>query len=198
MKRNKWMRVFLVTMGMGVCLSAFSAPKGVAVRLNVKGDLDKERSNEKDEKENKSTRSKLEEQCYTLSVQVVNTSRQPVAVDLECYFVGRRVDSNGKKGDRVICEKTKETLEIAGQKKVSKEVVSKVLSSAETVTSSSVKTKKSYSGSVYSGYIVVVRYEGEIVAKMASDTKYLSEQWLGKLAQTPKGFSNTKKKRKKK
>jgi hypothetical protein len=206
----------IVAMGLVIAFgSIFATPaKGVSVRVNVKADLDKEKDSAKSSSGKSSSRSKTEMQTYTLDIQVSNTSKQEDTFDLEWYFIKRPLDNKGKKGDPVLCAKGKKSLTIAGQKRFSHQVVSEALINTESKKSSSKKgrkgkggsssTKKGFSGSIYAGYVVLVRQEGEILTKYTSDSKYTSKEWLAKLdgpvqkGSSSKASSSSSKKKKKK
>ncbi len=210
MKKRNSLNLML-SMGLAIgFLSVFAtSASGAAARLNVKADLDKDKETTKNESEKKSSRSTVETQTYTLNIQVSNTIKQEDSFDLEWYFLSRSIDSKGKKGDPILCAKDKTSLTIGGQKRVSHEVVSKTLKNSESKKSSgsskSSGPAKSFSGSVYAGYVVLVRQDGKILAKYSNESKFTTEEWLEKLegsVQKSSGMSSLsssdKKKRKKK
>jgi hypothetical protein len=191
--------------------TADSAPvKRYAARITVKGELEKERDSSKNESEKNSTKTKTEKQHYELAITAANTGKQGGTFDLECYFFKRQLDDKGNKGDPVLCEKDKATLTLGGMKRAMHKVTSETLSWEESKSSKSSSGKsnssksssgKSISGEVYGGYIVLLRAEGEIIAKYSSDKKFLSKEWLSKLDQpvsSGSGSSSRNKKKKKK
>lgn len=192
-------RLFIIGL-LGFAVVAGAAPaKQYAARISVKGELEKDRSSSSTG--NKKTKS--ETQYYELKVTVANTGKQEGTFDLEWYFLKRPLDALGKKGDPVVCEKNKTSVTIAGMKRVVHPVKSRSLTWSESKTSSnnnsknSTAPKKSISGAIYGGYVLLLRADGEIVAKYASDKKFLSEQWLGTL-QAPVAQASNKKNKKKK
>jgi hypothetical protein len=92
--------------------------KDYAARIIVKEKLEKERESSKEENEKSSTKRKSETQMYKLGITVANTVKKEGTFNLEWYFLSRSLDSDGKKGDPVVCEKDKTTLTIGGMKKV--------------------------------------------------------------------------------
>jgi hypothetical protein len=206
----------IVAMGMAVGISTtFAAPAtGLAARLTVKGDLKKEQKSDKNESERSSTRSTTETLAYELDIQVSNTSKQEGTFDLEWYFIKRPLDSAGQKGDPVLCEKDKTSLTIGGQKRVAHKVVSQELVNSESKTSKessgnsdsskSSGSSKRFSGDTFAGYIVLVRHQGEILAKYSNEAKFTTDEWIAKLdgpvqrGSGSKAPASTEKKKKKK
>ncbi|VGO13826.1 hypothetical protein PDESU_02383 [Pontiella desulfatans] len=210
--------MFLLTMA-AVALSAgaaqAAAPKVHPVRIQVMGQLEKDRDSTKNESERSSSKSKTETQFYELQITLANTIKQEGAFDLEWYFFKRPLDGDGNEGDPVICEKGKTTMELGGMKRATHPVKSGTLTWSETKTSktssgnsnsnnSGSSSSKSVSGDVYDGYLVVARKEGEIIKTYASDKKYMDEKWLTKLddpveagRKASKGASSKKKKKEK-
>ncbi|MDF7825951.1 hypothetical protein P4B35_18115 [Pontiellaceae bacterium B12227] len=196
--------------GLAVVAGAVPA-KRYAARISVKGELEKDRDSSKNESANSSTKTKSEVQFYNLEVTVANTGKHTGTFDLEWYFLKRRLDAAGKKGDPVLSEKDKTTLTIAGMKRVVHPVTSSSLSWSESKSSknssgrnnnSSSSSKKNISGEIYGGYVLLLRADGEMVAKYASDRKFLSDEWLVQLqapvANTTPARKTKNKKRKKK
>ncbi len=166
--------------------SAFTAPvRGPAARINVTARLEKDRDSQKSKSKKSTTNTKQSAATYHLDIQVSNSSKPNASFDLEWYFLKRPIDKKGNKGDPVLCEKGKTTLEIGGQKRVMHKVVSATLTTTETKTSSKKKkgssTKKSAAGDVYAGYVVLVRHEGKILAKDSNENRFTSPDWLAKL-----------------
>ena len=206
-------RSYAVLGMMGVfalAISVSAAPKKHAVRLTVKGELEKERESSKQESEKRSTKYKTETQFYDLQITAANTIKQEGTFDLEWYFFKRDLNDEGDESDPVLCEKDKTTMTIAGMKRVTHPVKSSELSWSEIKTSKSSSGNsnnsgssggKSYSGSMYEAYVVLVKHEGQIVAKYSDEKKYLSQEWIGKLDMPvqagSKAASKSKKKKKK-
>jgi hypothetical protein len=187
--------------------------KSHAVRINVKGELEKDRETTKTETEKTSSKTKIETQYYELEITVANTVKQDGTFDLEWYFFKRNYGENGRLEDPVLCEKNKTTLEIAGMKRVTYPVTSKPLSWQESNNSKSGKNNnsndnntsgKSITGDEYGGYVILVKHAGTIVADYSDEKKFLTDEWLGKLdgpvesgrsASSPKKASKKKKKK---
>jgi hypothetical protein len=205
-------RLFIIALTSLTMISsmALSAPsKHYAARISVKGELEKERDSSKNESEKSSSKTKTETQHYELVITTANTGKQEGTFDLEWYFFKRSWEEKGKKGDPVLCEKDKTTLSLGGMKRQTHEVTSKTLRWEESKTSKSGKSSssknssgKSITGEMYAGYVVLLRAEGEIIAKYASEKKYLTEEWMDKLDQpvssSKRSSSKPKKKKKKK
>ncbi len=157
---------------------------GAGVGLVVKGDIKKDRTSDKKEDKNSSTKTSTETAVYAISIQVSNTSKQEGEFDVEWYFIKRPVEGDGAKGDPVVGEKGKTTLSIGPQKRTMHQVESRPLTCTETKTATSGKsggTKSSSSGDIFDGYIVLVKHDGEILAKQSNQARYLTEEWLSKL-----------------
>ncbi|MDZ8117072.1 hypothetical protein [Pontiella agarivorans] len=206
--KRKW----IILGAAGVLFAAATATAGTAkhaARVMVKGELEKERESSKDERENSSTRIKSESQHYELQVTVSNVIKKDGTFDLEWYFFKRNLDSEGEKSEPVLCEKDKVTLSIAGMKRVQHSVHSAELIWKETKTSKSSSNNnssgssggKTFSGSMYDGYVILVRNEGQIVAKYSDERKYLTPTWMGRLdmpVEAGSARSSAPKKKKKK
>ncbi len=178
----------LLVIGMAVGFGSFLATpvQAAGVRLTVKGDLDRDSKSEKKETKKSSRRSETESLTYELDIQVSNTTKQEAIFDLEWYFLRRPLDSKGKKGEPVLCEKDKIALTIGGQRRVSHKVTSETITNSESKTSKRSSgngpgSSKSFSGDVYAGYVVLVKKDGKILAKKSNETKFTSAQWLGTL-----------------
>ena len=204
--------VVLGMMGLlAMTLGVSAAPQKHAVRLMVKGELEKERESSKEESEKSSTKYSTETQFYDLQITVANTVKQEGAFDLEWYFFKRNLSEGGDKSDPVLCEKNKTTLTIAGMKRATHAVQSAGLLWGEVKTSKSRSGKdndsgsssgKTFSGSMYEAYVVLVKHKGQIIAKYSNEKKFLTPEWLDKLnvplQESSKDASKSKKKKKKK
>ncbi|WP_372796490.1 hypothetical protein [Pontiella sp.] len=200
--KTRWFVVGIV----GLALAAAAAPgKRYAARISVQGDLEKDRDSSKTESAKSNSSSKTETQYYDLKVTVANTGKYDGTFDLEWYFFKRPLDAKGKKGDPVLCEKDKTSLTLGGMQRTEHLITSGSLSWTESKSSksssgknSNSSAKKSISGAVYGGYVLLLRADGEIVAKNASDRKFLSDEWIAMLQAPVKKTvaSNTAKKRK--
>lgn len=185
--KTRWMVIGML----GLAMIAGAVPgKRYAARISVKGELKKERDSSKNETANSSSKTKSEVQHYDLQATVANTGKNAGTFDLEWYFLKRQLDGKGNKGDPAVCEKGKETLTIGGMKRVTHPVTSSSLSWSETKSSksgnsnrgnNSSSSKKNISGAVYGGYVLLLRADGQIVAKYSSDKRFLTEEWLQKL-----------------
>jgi hypothetical protein len=161
-----------------------------AVRINVKGELEKDRDTSKTESDKSSSKTKTETQSYELEVTVANTVKQDGTFDVEWYFFKRSYE-DGRLGDPVLCEKDKKTVSIAGMKRITLPVTSKPLSWQESKNNKSSKNSnnnnddkssgKSITGDEYGGYVILVKYEGEVLAEYSDEKKFLTDEWLGKL-----------------
>lgn len=205
-----------VMMGLATVVLAGVAVQGVyagkpAARISVKEKLEKDRDSSKDEKENSSTRTKTETQKYDLSITVSYTVQEQTDLDLEWYFLCRPLSASGDKGKAAVCEKGKTTLSVKGMSRKMHPVTSKELSWKEVKTSKSSKGNnsnssdtggKSFSGSVFEGYVVLVRVNGEIIAKHSNEKKFLTDEWIENLHEAPvvngSAKTTTQRKRRKK
>lgn len=198
--------LFSVALVFSMTGSAYA--KAQAVRINVKGELEKDRETSKTETDKASSKTKIEKQFYELEITVANTVKQEGTFDLEWYFFKRSYDEKGKLGDPVLCEKDKTTVKIAGMKRITHPVTSKPLSWQESKSSKSGNNNnsentsgKSITGEEYGGYVILVKYQGKIVAKYSDEKKFLTDEWLGKLdgpVESGKARSGSKKAKKKK
>jgi hypothetical protein len=205
MKRSYAVLGMMGVLAMAISVSA--APKKHAVRLMVKGEVEKKRESSKKESDKSSTKYKTETQFYDLQITAANTIKQEGTFDLEWYFFKRDLNDEGDKSDPVLCEKDKTTLTIAGMKRVTLPVKSSELSWSEIKTSksSSGNSKnsgssggKSFSGSLYEAYVVLVKYEGQIIAKYSDEKKFLTPEWIDKLDMPVQSGSKSASKSKKK
>lgn len=170
--------------------TVYSASGKYTARLNVKGDLEKDRDSSKNESDKSNSKTKSETQQYELEITAANTIKQEGTFSLEWYFFKRPLDKDGKKGDPVLCEKGKTSLTIGGMKRVTHKVMSKPLTWKEVKSSKSGNNKSSnsssskiISGDIYDGYVILLRAEGDIIAQYSSEKKFLSARWLGKMKQ---------------
>lgn len=163
--------------------------KRCAGRISVSGDLEKSRDSSKNEGDKSSSRSKTEAQHYELTITAANTGKIDGSFDVEWYFFKRALDKDGDKGDVVLSEKGKKTVKLKGLKRIVIPVNSKVLTWSETKSTtkgssnkSSSSSKKVISGEVYDGYLVLLKYNGEIISRYSPDRKCKSDEWLGKMS----------------
>lgn len=192
-----------------VSITLFSVLAGHAgsISISVNDDLKKDTETDKSGGGSSSKRTEAETQTYMLDIAVFNGGAEGGTFDLEWYFFKRSFNNKGDKGNPVICEKGKATLNIKARERVYQKVTSEGLNSSETKTTTNSRKRgrsrsnqtKSYSGAVYAGYAVLVRQNGTVVAKKATDSCYLEDEWLGKLnprTPTPKSSGNGARKRK--
>ncbi len=194
----RWMAGAAIGM---ICMAATPA-FAAGVGLTVKGELEKERTSDKTEGERTSSKTSTETAAYTLDIQVSNPAKQEVSFDVEWYFISQPLNEEGDEGDPILCEKGNTTLAIGPQKRAGHQAISKPLSKTETKTtressgnnddSDRSDSSKHVSGDVYAGYVVLVKYEGKVVAQKASETKFGTPEWLEKLAGEVQAISGTK------
>jgi len=166
-------------------------------RLSVKADLDKDRKVEKIEgKHNPNsnndnvriTRKATESQTYKLDITLSNPTPNTDTYQLEWYFMSRGV--NGKSSS-VMCEKGSKEFTIEGRKRIKHTVTSKTLTNGSSKQSGGNDRgdrntpKARASGSVYTGYVVLVRHGDKILAKASNNNSFLKEDWLEKLKAPP-------------
>ncbi len=170
-------------------ISSEAATKGLAGRISVSGNLEKDRNSSKEEGEKSSSRSKTETQFYDLKVTAANTGKTEGTFDVEWYFFKRPLDNKGKKGDTVLAGQGKKTIQLKGMKRQVIPVQSEVLSWSETKSSkssskknSSSSSKKTISGAVYGGYLVLLKADGEIISRYSPDNKMKSDDWLREMS----------------
>ncbi|WP_372807931.1 hypothetical protein [Pontiella sp.] len=177
--------VFAGAMSCGAASGQYSA------RISVTGQLEKERDSSKNESTKSTAKTKSESQHFDLKVTVANTGKEEASFDLEYYFFARHLTSDGDKGEPVLVQKGNEAVTLAGMSRDTIPVVSSSLSWSETKTtssgnsnnnSSSSSQKKTVSGSVYDGYVMLLRADGEIVAKYSPDRKLLTDEAIASLA----------------
>ncbi len=193
--------VFIATLAATVAtLAPFAgAAEGIPVapsaRLTVQDKLNKETDSDKSESTKSSMRTDTESQSYDLNITVANTGPSDCTFNLEWYFFKRTLTNKGDKGEPVLCEKGSESIAVAGMKRASHQVSSESQISFESKTTTnntgnknnnnkggSSGTKKTVSGSICGGYIVLLRYGEEIIAKDASDPRFLKDEWMGTLS----------------
>ena len=163
--------LLLVGLGLSAGMeNAFGAPKsGVSASLNVKAELDKDRTVTQAKK--KIPKTKTISEVYELDIQVVNTSKQEAEFKLEWYFINCELDNRGYKGDPVTGEKGAITFTLGGHQRKGHEVKPKPLSCTELFT----KKGKTFKGKVFAGYIVLLRHEGEILKKDSNKNLFLTD-----------------------
>ncbi|MCF7847927.1 MAG: hypothetical protein K9M45_03675 [Kiritimatiellales bacterium] len=165
-----------------------------SARVSVKADLDKDKKTEKimgktssnSDRDPKVTRKTTETQTYNLDITLSNPAATPDTYQLEWYFMSRSV---GSKSSSTLCEKGSQEFTVAGRQRVKHAVASKTLTSGASKESSSgsensdreVVDKNSASGSVYTGYVVLVKHGDKILAKNSNNHSFLKEDWLEKL-----------------
>lgn len=171
-------------------VGAEGATKRYAGRINVKGDLEKDRESSKSEGQKSSSKTKTESQYYDLQVTVANTGKYEGIFECEWYFFSRPLLERGKKGDPELSEKGKKSFNLKGMKRESFELKSKTLTWSETKTNKNSSNKnnnnnsnkKSINGSVYGGYVVLLRVDGKIISRYSPDSKMKSDDFLGRFS----------------
>lgn len=159
------------------CYSAQAGMKTYAGRVSVSGELEKEKNaSGKDAK----SKSKGETQYYELKITAANTAKTEQSFDVEWYFFERKLDKKGKKGDYALGDKGKKTIVLPGMKRQTFNVKSKDLSWTETKATK--KTKKTITGDVYGGYLVLLRVDDHIVSRYSPDQRFTSDKWLSKMS----------------
>ena len=162
-----------------------------SVSLTVTEKIKKERPKLKPEKSNHITvKTKVLISQSTLTIKLANFGESG-SFQLEWYFFEQVILPSGKKGDFKIFEKGKESISLDKKAKTKKEVKSQEVKSTEKKTEKynssrhdkGNSSQKSCSGSIYKGYVVLVRQDGKIVAKKASSPKFLKKEWMEKLVQ---------------
>lgn len=168
---------------------AVAGKQTCAGRISVSGDLQKKRDSSKKEGKNSSSRSKSESQHYDLKITAANTGKLEGAFDVEWYFFKRKLNARGDKGDPVLAEKGKKTVLLKGMKRQMIPVKSKVLKWSETTNTktsskknSSSTSKKTISGDIYGGYLVILRVDGRILSRYSPDRKMTCDEWLGQMS----------------
>jgi hypothetical protein len=186
--KTGWIIVGMAVVALATTELQAAPVKGYSARISVKEKIEKERESSKDESEKSSTKSKSERQTYKLAITVANTVKKEGTFDLEWYFLSRSLGDDGKKGDPAVCQKDKTTLTIGGMKRVVHPVASRELTWTEVKTSRSGSNNsgkssggKSFSGEMYEGYVVLLKIDGEILAKYSNENKFLSAEWLVRL-----------------
>jgi hypothetical protein len=191
--KNNVMVIALAGLVFAGGITADAAMSRYSARISVSGQLEKERDSSKNESTKSTAKTKSEDQHYDLKVTVANTGKEEVTFDLEYYFFARHLASDGDKGDPVLVQKGQEAVTLAGMSRDTIQVTSTPLSWSETKTSnnssgnsnnnkSSSSQKKSVSGSIYDSYVMLLRAEGEIVAKYSPDRKLLTDEAIASLA----------------
>ena len=168
-------------------LFASMASYAGSVNIAVTQKLKKTPENTTEKGKNSTTRIRILKQEVTLAISVSNYAESG-SFELEWYFIHRVLTTKGKKGLPEIFDKGKETITVENKKKIKKTVVSKEIesktskSNKKTNRRNSSGSNKKYKGSVYAGYIVLVKKDGKVVAKKASDSKFLKKEWLEEFA----------------
>ena len=159
-----------------------------SVNLTVAEKVKKKTENKKDKGKKSTTRIRILKQESTLTISVSNYGESG-SFELEWYFIHRVMTHKGKKGSPSVFDKGKETITVETKAKIKKTVVSKEIECKTTKTNKQNKrgkgsgSNKKYKGSVCAGYVVLVRKDGKIVSKKASDSKFLKEEWLEKFTE---------------
>jgi len=169
-------------------VSIFSYAGGVSVSVTEK--IKKDRKNTKSEEKHTMIRTSVSTQKATLKVTISNLSKETADIQLEWYFFERPTIKRGRKGEPTISEKGKETISLEAKKKIKKTIESQEYEKTEVKKEKNRDTKrddgglkKTYKGSTYGGYVVLARKDGKIIAKKASDSKFLTKAWMEKLTQ---------------
>ncbi|MCF7847926.1 MAG: hypothetical protein K9M45_03670 [Kiritimatiellales bacterium] len=154
-------------------------------RLNIYDNLDKQL----DTKSAKNTREATETQTYNLDITLTNPTPHDDTYTLEWYFFSRSLGKS--KGEPKISDKGSKEFTVAAQKNIKYTVLSKPVVNKESKKSSSRNnnsnrgsgnSKKTVSGTEYCSYVVLVRHNGEIIAKESNQRALLKDDNLANLS----------------
>jgi hypothetical protein len=185
MKKGTGLKTIIFSM---LLISVISYAGGVNVSVTEK--IKKDRKNTKNEDDHTTVRTSISKQQSTLNITVSNLSKESATVELEWYFFERNIIKKGRKGDFVVSEKGTESISLEPKKKIKKTITSKEYQKKEVKTEKNKSNKhddsgsnKTYKGTTYGGYVVLLRKDGKIISKRSSESKLLTKEWLKKLSQ---------------
>ncbi len=162
-------------------------------RISVSSKIDKDSTKEveEDEQENKNgdtiTTTKItrtQTAIQNLKITISNNTTHPDTYSLEWYFLGQTLVSetvgiHDSGTQNITVDARKRTQHTAESKAF---VIEKISVNRESSNSGSSRDPKvTETGKEIAGYVVLLKYNGEIIDQKASASVYLSEEWMGKL-----------------
>lgn len=202
-------RVFIALLfssSLFVAAESSGAEQAHRASLSVKAETARTRDKTKtvDEKANGTitTVADIETETCTLEVEVANAADQNDTYQLEWYFISKKTSAKGDDGLAIIdFGKAPITLD-AGASAVKKAVskpfiftVKNVENVSKASSSGTGMSRQTRSGDEYSGYIVLIRADGEVLQKDSNSTRFLKDEWLAQCEKLSKITPATKKKK---
>ncbi|WP_372807745.1 hypothetical protein [Pontiella sp.] len=174
----------------------------ISVTLKSEKSVDKESEEEEKENENSgvttttTTTTRSQTEVDHLKITVANNTTHPDSYTLEYYFFGETVSKSNRDRDEEDENEGKISIVDGGTRRVTvdarKRLVEEVSSKPFVVEKITVETERSNSdytsdprvtekGTESAGWLVLLKYGGDILDKKASSNKFLEDEWMNNL-----------------
>jgi hypothetical protein len=169
----------LFWVGPAEALAAQNAPD---VSLNVKARTERDKTDSDETKEdvygsNYTTTKETETETCTLKISVKMRDQAMLNCQLEWYFVSEYIKNANDRGTLKLFDPGKKAITLKDGV-VLKEAISSKPFVLTTISRDRSDAEDKISGDEYKGYIVLVTYNGEILAKESSSDRFLKDEWL--------------------